>query len=168
MITVNFLLIIVLLAVLFKIAEGYKRGMVKEVSSLISLIVLCVFLALLAGGIRSYLDGNIGRVILMVVLAAVLGIANHLLKFALLPAKLISKLPLVSFVDKLLGAVFGVLEVILLLWTVYTLVMMFYMGSVGDFIISYTQKSAILSWFYEHNYLAYLIEKLVGQFPTIQ
>lgn len=165
--SINILLIIVVLAVLFKIAEGYKRGVVKEISSLISLIVVCILMALIAGGVRSYLDGNIVRVIVMVVLAVVLAIANHLVKFALFPAKLLSKLPLISFVDKILGAIFGVLEVILLLWTVYTLVMMFYMGSVGDFIISNTQSSMILSWFYEHNYLAYLIEKLVGQFPTI-
>lgn len=164
---INILLIIVLLLVLYKIADGYKRGIVKEVSSLVSLIVLCILLALIAGGIRSYLDGNIGRVIIAVVLAVVLGVANKVLDFALFPAKLLSKLPLISFVDKLLGAVFGILEVILLLWTVYTLVMMFYMGTVGDFVISNTQNSAILSWFYEHNYLAYFIEKLVGQFPVV-
>jgi len=165
--SINFVLIIVVLAVLFKMVDGYKRGVVKELSSLISLIVICILLALIAGGVRSYLDGNIFRVLIMVVLAIVLAIANHLVKFALFPAKVLSKLPLLSLVDKILGAVFGILEVILLLWTVYTLVMMFYMGSVGEYIITNAQSSAILSWFYEHNYLAYLIEKLVGHFPTI-
>ena len=134
---------------------------------MISMIVVCILLALIAGGVRSYLDGNIVRVIVMVVLAIVLAIANHLVKFALFPAKVLSKLPLISLVDKILGAVFGILEVILLLWTVYTLVMMFYMGSVGEYIMTNTQSSAILSWLYEHNYLAFLIEKLVGQFPAI-
>ena len=164
--TINIVLIIFLIAIVYKIVEGYKRGMVKEISSLITLIVVCILLALVGSGVRSYLDGKIVNVIIAVVLAIVLAIANHLLKFALLPAKIVSKLPLVSFIDKLLGIVFGVVKVILLLWTVYTLVMMFYMGSVGDYIVSNTQSSAILSWFYEHNYLAYFIEKLIGQFPT--
>lgn len=165
--SVNLLLIIVFVAFFLKVTEGYKRGVVKEIGALVSLIVFCVLLALIGSGVRSYLDGNIANVIVAVVLAVVLGIANHLLKFALFLAKVISKLPLISFVDKLLGIIFGILEVILLLWTVYTLVMMFYMGSIGDYIVTSTQDSAFLSWIYEHNYLAYWIEKLIGQFPAI-
>ena len=165
--SINLLLIIVILAIAFQSSVGYKRGLVKEITTLITLIVLCILLALIGGGVRSYLDGNIIGVIVAVLLAAVLGIANHLLNFALFPAKLISKLPLMRFVDKLLGIVFGALEVLLLLWTVYTLVMMFNMGVVGDFVLAYTRDSVILSWFYERNYLAYLVEKVVGQFSGI-
>lgn len=165
--SINLLLIIVVLAIAFQSSVGYKRGMVKEITSLITLIVISILLALIGGGVRSYLDGNIVGVIVAILLASVLGIANHLLNFALFPAKLISKLPLIRLVDKVLGIVFGVLEVLLLLWTVYTLVMMFHMGALGDFVLTYTKDSVILSWFYEHNYLAYLVEKVVGQFPGI-
>ena len=77
--SINFVLIIVVLAVLFKIVDGYKRGVVKELSSLISLIVICILLALIAGGVRSYLDGNIFRVLIMVVLAIVLAIAQAIM-----------------------------------------------------------------------------------------
>lgn len=158
--SINILLIIVIIALVYKASDGYKKGMVKEVVSLVSLVVLCLMLALIGSGIRSYLDRNMTNVVVTVILLAVLGIAHHLLNVVLFPAKLISKLPIINFVDKLLGIVFGALEVVLLLWTIYTFVMMMDMGVIEELIVSYTSESKILTWFYSHNYLAYWIERL--------
>ena len=52
----NILLIIVLVLLICKIRDGYKRGMVKEIISFVSLIILCVVLALLANGVSNYFD----------------------------------------------------------------------------------------------------------------
>lgn len=164
---INILLIIVVIAAIVKICDGYKKGMVKEIISLVSLAVLCGVAALLASGINSYHSGNIFNVVVTVVLLALLGIMHHLLGLIFFSAKLISKLPVIHFVNKLLGIVFGVFEVILLLWTVYTFVMMMDLGAIGQMIISYTEDSAVLTWFYRHNYLAYGIEKLLSEFAFI-
>ena len=48
---INFLLVIVIILALYKIADGYKKGMVKEIISLVSMAVLCAVAALIAGGI---------------------------------------------------------------------------------------------------------------------
>lgn len=164
--SVNWLLIILVLILAYTVSCGYKKGMVKELASMITLIVVCLVLALVAGAVRSYLDGNFVGMIASVVLGALLGLANYVIGFALFPAKLIAKLPLIRFVDKLLGVAFGVLEVILLLWMVYSLVMMFHFGEVGEFILSYTRNSNILIWIYERNYLAYVIERLLEVLPV--
>lgn len=164
---VNIMLIIFVLAVIGKAADGYKKGMVSEVVALITMIVLCLTVALVANGVNSYLDGKILNVMIMIILFSVLGIAHHFLKLALFPAKLAAKLPLIRFVDKLLGFVFGAAEVVLLLWTIYTFVMMMDMGAVGQVILSYTEDSAILSWLYEHNYIAYGIERILKEFSFV-
>lgn len=160
----NILLIIVLAAMLFKIVDGYKKGMIKEIISLVSLAVLCTVVALIAGGISSYQDGEFFNVAAAFILLLILGIAHHLLGLVFFSAKVFSKLPVVHFADKLLGVVFGVFEVVVLLWTVYTFVMMRDMGSIGEMVLTCTENSRVLTWFYSHNYLAYGMEYLLSEF----
>lgn len=165
--SINLMLIIVIAALVLKMVDGYKKGLVKEVVSLVSLIILCLVVALIGGGVHSYMDGKIINVIVIVILLAIVGIVHHLLNVVLFPAKLVVKLPIVKLADKLLGIVFGALEVIFLLWTLYTFVMMMDLGVIEEIIVSFTKESSILTWFYQHNYLAYWIEKLIGDFATM-
>ncbi len=161
---INLMLIIVVFAAVCKIIDGYKKGMVKEVISLVSLIVLCVVVALIAGAVNSYFDREFFNLIVMVLLLALVGIVHHLLGVVFFSAKLVSKLPVIHLADKLFGIVFGALEIVLVLWTVYTLIMMMDMGAIGQLILSYTEDSKLLTWLYAHNYLAYGIEHLMAEF----
>lgn len=163
----NFLLLIVILAAVLKAIDGYNKGMVKEIVSLVSLAILCAVAALVAQGVSSYNDGKMFNVAVAVILLVVLGIVHNLLKLAFFSAKLISKLPVIHFVDKLLGVVFGVFEVVLLLWMVYTLVMMLELGAIEEIIISYTRENEALAWLYRRNYLAYFIENLLSKFSFV-
>lgn len=165
--SINILLIIVVIAAVSKMIDGYKKGMVKEIISLVSMAILCGVVALLASGISSYHDGKMFHVIIAVVLLALLGIVHHLLGVVFFSAKLVTKLPVIHFVNKLLGIVFGFLEVILVLWTIYTFAMMMDLGAIGQMILSYTEESSILSWLYRHNYLAYGIEQLLSRFTFV-
>ncbi|MCM1027715.1 MAG: CvpA family protein [Roseburia sp.] len=163
----NILLIIVGIAMIAKAVDGYKKGMVKEIVSLISMAILSAVIALLAGGISSYHDGKIYNVVVTALLLGALGIVHHLLGLVFFSAKLISKLPVISFANKLLGIVFGVFEVVLMLWTVYTFAMMMDLGVIGQMILSYTEESQVLAFLYRHNYLAYGIEQLMDKFQFI-
>lgn len=164
---INVLLLAALLLAVFKLARGYKNGMIKEIISLVSLGVLCAVAALAANGISSYHEGRFFNVAVVVILLAILGIVHHLLGLVFFSAKVISRLPVIHFVNKLLGAVFGVLEVVFLLWTVYTLIMMMDLGAIGQVILSFTEESGLLSWLYRHNWLAYGIGRVVEEFPVI-
>lgn len=163
----NILLIIVGVVLLCNIVDCYKKGMVKSIISFVSLIVLCIVVALIGNGLQSYWDGEILNVVIMVLLLAVLGIVHHLLGVVFVPAKLIAKLPIVKSLDKLLGIVVGILETVLILWTIYTFVMMLDMGMIGQQLLEYTQNSPILLWFYQNNYLAYMVEQLGAQFHIL-
>lgn len=78
---------------------------------------------------------------------------------------MISKLPVIRFANKLLGAVFGVLEVVLLLWTVYVLITIMEAGVAGQVILSFTEESRILSWIFRNNWLRYGLDYLRGVLP---
>lgn len=156
----NILAIIVLIIMVYKIADGYKKGMVKEIISFISLIVLCVVVALIGLGMNSYMEKEFVGVIIAVLLLCVLGIVHHLLGVVFFSAKVLSKLPVIHWVDKLLGMVVGVLETVLLLWTVYLFVMKSGLGMLGQQILVYTQENEILTWLYRYNLLADWVEKI--------
>lgn len=150
----NILLIAVVLFMICKIVDGYKKGMVKEIISLISLIVVCAVAALIASGLNSYWDKNYVNVVVAVILLIIVGIVQHLLGVVFFSAKVLSKLPIVSWLNKLLGMVFGVLETVLILWTIYSFIMFMDMGIIGQQLLIYTQDSPFLTWIYENNYLA--------------
>lgn len=166
-ISINIMLIIVLIAAPFKIVDGHKKGMVKEVISLITMLILSIFAALAAYGLSSYNNGKIFSVIVVVILLVLLMIVHHALSLLFFSAKLVSKLPIVHFADKLLGIVFGVFEVVLVLWTLYAFIMMMDIGPIGQVILSYTEESSLLLWIYQHNYLALGIERFLKEFQFV-
>lgn len=154
----NLLLIVAALFLLCKVVDGYKKGMVKEIISFVSLVILCVVLTLIANGVNSYFDGEYAKLVMVVVLLVVLGLVHHLLGVLFFSAKMIVKLPIVHWLDKVLGIVVGILETVLIIWTIYIFIMLMDLGAIGQQILIYTEESEILLWFYQHNYLAYLLE----------
>lgn len=159
----NILAIVVLIVLLWKITQGYKRGMVKEIISFVSLIVLCIVAALIVNGMQSYMEKQFVGVVIAVLLLCVVGIVHHLLGVVFFSAKLISKLPVIHWVDKLLGVVVGVLETVLILWTVYLFIMKSGLGMLGQQILVYTQENPILSWLYRYNFLAMWVEEILSK-----
>lgn len=161
---INLVLIVLIILMICNMVEGYKKGMIRSIISLVSLVVTCIVIALIANGLNSYTDGEIVNVVIAVLLLCLLGIVQHLLNVVFFSAKAISKLPIVHSVDKLLGIVVGILETVLILWTIYTFVMMMNLGMIENMIVEYTSESKILTWFYEHNELAHWVEQLGAQF----
>lgn len=164
---INIMLVVVVLAALFKMVDGYKKGVVKEVVSLVSMIVLCVVAALLAYGVSSYHEGKVFNVAVVVILLLLVLTAHHLLGLVFFSAKLFAKLPIVHFLDKLLGIIFGIFEIILVLWTIYAFMMMMDIGAIGQHILKYTEDSAVLTWIYQRNYLAHWIGRFLDEFDFV-
>ncbi len=159
----NIMAIIVLIVLIWKISQGYKRGMVKEVISFVSLIVLCAVAALVVKGLQSYMEKKIIGVVIAVLLVCVVGIVHHLLGIVFFSAKMVSKLPVISWVDKLLGMVAGVLETVVILWMLYLIIMKAGLGMFGQQILEYTAENPVLSWIYEYNLLAMWVEGILGK-----
>lgn len=155
----NWLLIAVAVLLIWRIAEGIHRGMVKEIISFISLIVLCLVVGLLGMALSKYFEKDIVGIIVTVILLLVLCIAHRLLSLVFFSAKLIAKLPVIRTADKLMGAVIGVLETVLLLWMVYSLTITFGLSTWwGEAIRVCAAENPILRFFYKYNYLQHWVE----------
>ncbi|MDE7224009.1 MAG: CvpA family protein [Acetatifactor sp.] len=163
----NIMLIVAAVWALFKLVDGYKKGMVKEIISLVTLIIMGIMVVLISRGLHSYMEKEIVGVGIAVVLLALLGIVHHLLGVVFFSAKMITKLPVVHWLNKVLGAVFGILEVILTLQIVYVFIMYFGLGMIGQQILEYTRESAVLTKIYQFNVVAKLVENLMGMLPAL-
>lgn len=163
----NWLVILIALILLWRIAEGFHRGMVKEIVSLISLIVLSLTVVLLSSALSSYFEKDIVSMVAAIIMLLILLIAHRLLSFLFFSAKLISKLPVIKFANKLMGAVFGAAETVLLIWTMYALIIVFGLGMIGHQILAYVQENTVLTWLYQHNYLMYWAGQLSDKIGTL-
>lgn len=156
----NLLMIITAVILVCMVMDGYKKGMVKTLISLISLLITCVVLFLIGNALGNYFDGRLFNLIITVLLLAAIGVVHHLLNVIFFSAKMISKLPIVHNMDRILGIVAGILETVLIIWTIYAFNIFRDLGTLGQVIVDYTRDSKILTYLYENNYLAYLIEQM--------
>ena len=65
---------------------------------------------------------------------------------------------MVRSLNKFLGAVIGILETILIIWTAYCILYTFATDVIWEQILEYVAGSRVLTFLYEHNYLRYLVD----------
>ena len=84
--------------------------MVQEIISLIAMAAAGICMFLILGAIGSYLDKEIGRTVQIVLVLIVVCIVYRLIHVLFTSLELISRLPVIKGVDKILGAVAGLAE----------------------------------------------------------
>ena len=109
-----FALIIIVLIFIWRVAIGFRKGMVQAVISLIAMAVAGVCVVLILGAIGSYLNQEIGKVIQMVLVLFAVCLVYRLVHVLFTSLELVSKLPIIKGLDKLLGAVVGCAEAVLI------------------------------------------------------
>ena len=85
----NLLMIIAAVVLLCMVIDGYKKGMVRSLISLISLLITCVVIFLIGNALNSYFDGKFFNLIITVLLLAAIGLIHHLLNAVFFSAKMI-------------------------------------------------------------------------------
>ena len=107
-------LIIIALIFIWRMTVGFRKGMVQEIISMISMAVAGVCVLLIFGAIGSYLNREIGKVVQMVIVLLVVCAVYRLIHVLFTSLELISKLPVIKWLDKLLGIVIGAGEAALI------------------------------------------------------
>ena len=158
----NWVLIVVGIIAVINIINGFKTGFVKELINCISLLVLSVSVILLSSVIKSYSDKEFIQMLTMIIMVLIVAIAHKLLKKVLEGIDAIASLPVVSIVNKIAGAVFGVAETVLVVWFVLCLIGLFDLGQAGEYIYMYIGNNPILSYLYQNNLLAMVGEIIRG------
>ncbi|MBR1478623.1 MAG: CvpA family protein [Lachnospiraceae bacterium] len=159
---INFLAVIFLVLLVYDVVTGYRRGLVRQLVAVVTVVILVLVLALFSNAIKSYIHGEIVNLLYTLFILTVIAIGRHILDIFFFSAKVFSRLPIISTFDKILGGMFGVVETIILVWGLYVFIMMLDTGTFGTLIRAYASENSVLSYLYQHNYLALGIQGLTS------
>ena len=105
-----FSLAVVAVIFIWRMIAGAKKGMVKELISLIAMVVAGFCVILIVGALNSYFDQKIGPVVQFICVLFAVCLVYRLVSVLFTSLKLISGLPVICWLDKLLGIVLGFVE----------------------------------------------------------
>lgn len=154
----NYLLIIILLVLIWRMAAGYKIGMVKELQAFVTLLVTSASVVLICKIITAYTDGERIIMAINILLLVILGVCFSILKLVFFSAKAIANLPVIHLADKILGIAIGAAEVLLMIWAFCLFIDTFSTGTFAKLALSYIEENKLLSYIYSNNLLEQLFE----------
>ena len=159
----NMVVIVLLILVPTQIILGYRSGVVKGIQKFIGWVTLGLVVALVEMMIRFHKAANQTDVLICLILLVIVLLVWRVIRTVLLPAKMLSRLPVIKGVDKLLGMILGILEVMILLWLLDALLLN-YTSQLNQWM----QENEFLRWMYENNYLLvfekWAEERLIARF----
>ena len=150
----NIVFFVVLLLLIGGGVKGYKRGMVEEVNTVLALVLALAAIAMFVVAAQGYMEHETLRTILGIVCMTVAILVYKIADFILSSLKLISSVPVLRGVNKLLGFGVGVLESVLLIWAIFIVIVAFEFGGISNYILTQMRENALLTWLFKNNYLA--------------
>lgn len=164
----NMVVVALLILVPIQIVLGYRSGLVKGIQKFIGWITLGLVFVLAEMMLRFYRTGNQTDTLICLILLVIVLLVWRVIRTMLLPAKMLSKLPVIKGVDKLFGVILGILEVMILLWLLDALLLNYTLGNMGAQLNAWMQENVFLHWMYENNYLLvfekWAEERLIARF----
>lgn len=169
---VNFLVVnipfwLVLAFLIFRVVAATKRGMVKEICSLIATLAGCISILVIAFAVRNYIHNNKLLFVITLVLLAIFGMIYKMIDGLLTTMKLIAKLPVVKTADKLLGVVVGIIETIIVVWTLFCIIMIMDGGMIERVVLECVNQNIIMRKLFEYNYLYVIISPFSDRLRNI-
>ena len=160
-IKMNYLLILIILAFIWRMSVGYKHGMVKELKAFLSFLVSAFSIVLICKTISAYLNENGMSMFVSILLLIILGIGFKILKLVFFSAETIARLPVIHLADKVLGIVMGAIEIIAVSWAFFLVLDMldhFHLGIFAKMAAAYIKDSNFLTYLYTNNLFRKLLE----------
>ena len=149
----NILWCIIVLILIAGCLQGFKRGLVEGVIRIISWIFGILVLLVLAKGIASFIKGSLFNVTIAIVLLAVIRMIYKLIKLLTDSCKIVKQIPVIHWVDKIAGIIIGLAESVFYIWIVFLIIGYFDFLNLGGWMLQQIQKSALLTFLYQTNYL---------------
>ena len=149
----NILWCIIVLILIAGCLQGFKRGLVEGVIRIISWIFGILVLLVLAKGIASFIKGSLFNVTIAIVLLAVIRMIYKLIKLLIDSCKIVKQIPVIHWIDKIAGIIIGLAESVFYIWIVFLIIGYFDFLNLGGWMLQQIQKSALLTFLYQTNYL---------------
>ena len=126
--------------------------MTREISGLVALFAGLFVLAIAIMLFTSLSAGEITNTVYSVILLVLFGAAYGIVKFLLRSAKAVSNLPILHFLDCVMGSVIGVLKSLVIVWIVFLLCEHNLLGEATEYIRSDITENTFLKLLYEYNF----------------
>ncbi|MBR2038631.1 MAG: CvpA family protein [Lachnospiraceae bacterium] len=156
----NILLIALAIIMVWRIAAGMKKGIVREALSLVSVLFVVLIIGIVSMITGAYHESNYIAIAVMLVVIVVLSIAYSIIKIVFFPAKVLTKLPVLSSMDKFCGMILGVAETLVGFWGMCYAIMNIEFGTLNQQIFIMIGESSLLTALYQYNLLGVLLETL--------
>ena len=153
----NITLIIVILIMIMMMIRGYKKGLTKEITGLVSLIVTLFVISIVITLYMSLHLEETKNAVASIVILVVIAFIYSIIKIFMKSAKILSKLPVINIVDKVLGIIIGGAKGLIIVWLLYILNEAGFLGELSGIIMRDTLSSEILLKIVEYNYLLKMV-----------
>lgn len=110
-----------LLVVVYRVKKGFQNGIIKEIGSIIATIVSCICIALVFLVVSSIMARTFSTLAICVIALISIGVVNKICNLIMAPILGITKVSIISGVNKLLGAVMGFGEAVIIAVFLYKL-----------------------------------------------
>lgn len=155
---INFLLIIVWIILAISTVCGYRRGFLESIIRLISCILGILVLVIVAKGIGNFIQGSFLSVLMALILLVAIRVIHKIVKLLIDSLKLVRALPAGRFIDKLAGAVIGLVEAVFVIWFLFLLIGSFDILHLNAWIMEQVAESRWLTLIYYSNYIVMLLK----------
>lgn len=166
-IEINFVLCGTIVFLAIFALRGYQKGLVKNIITIVSMMITLVAIGLVVGIISCYRGGQYGRIIILSLLFLILMGIAYLLKVVFASAKFLSKLPVINWVNQLSGLCLGISAGVIIIWIGFVILDVFGLGPVNEYIQEAVNQSEFLKLLEENNYVVKYYEEIFKNQLTI-
>ena len=139
----------------------FRHGMVEELNKAVALILALAAIAMFVVAAKSYMEHETLRTILGIVCMTIAILVYKIVDFILSSLKIISLIPVIRGVNKLLGFGVGVAESVILIWAVFIVIVAFEFGGASRYILENIKENTLLTFLFSNNYLANLVADIM-------
>ena len=157
----NIIFLIVLMLFIGGGIKGFRHGMVEELNKAVALILALAEISMFVVAAKSYMEHETLRTILGIVCMTIAILVYKIVDFILSSLKIISLIPVIRGVNKLLGFGVGVAESVILIWAVFIVIVAFEFGGASRYILENIKENTLLTFLFSNNYLANLVADIM-------
>ena len=155
---INIVWIIAVLLLATGAVKGFRKGLVEGVVRITSYVIGIIVLIVLAKGIGSFIQGSILNVLMALILLVVIRLLHRIIKLLLDSCRLVSRLPVVKWLDRLGGTLLGIAQMVCLIWALFIMFGYFDILQLNGWILEMVNQSRLLSLLYHTNYIIRLMQ----------
>lgn len=155
---INIVWIITVLLLITGAVKGFRKGLVEGVIRITSYAIGIVVLIILAKGIGSFIQGSVLNVLMALILLVVIRLLHRIIKLLLDSCRLVSRLPVVKWLDRLGGTLLGIAQMVCLIWALFILLGYFDILHLNGWILEMVNQSRLLGLLYHTNYIIRLMQ----------